>query len=133
MAFSYFINLFMVIYQDDLTTYSKKEEDNCEHLEKIFIRALEYGISLNPKKCVFEVLEEKLLGHIVSKDRVKIDLERVIAIDKVPQPRNVKGIQYFFGKIKFLRRFVTNFAEIVCPISKMLKKGAKVEWDKESV
>lgn len=133
VAFSYFINLFLVIYQDDLTAYSKKEEDHCEHLEKIFIRALEYGISLNPKKCVFGVLEGKLLGHVVSKDGVKIDPERVIAIDKVPQPRNVKGMQYFFGQINFLRRFVTNFAETVRPISKILKKGSKVEWDEESI
>lgn len=86
VAFSDFINLFLVIYHDDMTTYSKREEDHCENLEKVFIRALEYGISLNPKKCLFGVLEGKLLGHIVSKDGVKIDSDKVIAIDKVPQP-----------------------------------------------
>lgn len=116
-----------------MIAYSKKEEDHCEHLEKIFIRALKYGISLNPKKCAFGVKEGKLLGHIVSKDGVKIDPERVISIDKVQQAQSIKGIQSFFGQINFLRRFVTNFAKIVRPISKMLKKGANVKWEEESI
>lgn len=84
VAFHDYINKFMVVYQDDLTAYSKKAEDHCRHLEKIFIKALEYGVYLNPKKCTFEVIEGRLLGHIVSKDGVKIDLERLATIDKVP-------------------------------------------------
>lgn len=75
--------------------------------------------------------EGKLLGHIVSKDGVRIDPERVATIDKVPQSKIIKGIYSFFGQINFLRRFVTNFAEISRPISKMLKKGAKLEWEGE--
>ena len=97
VAFHEYIDKFMVVYQDDLIAYSKKVGDHCSHLEKIFIKALEYGVSLNPKKCTFGVTKGKLLGHIVSKDGVKIDPERVVAIDKVPKPRNVKGIKYFFG------------------------------------
>ena len=91
-AFHEYINKFMVVYQDKLTTYSKRVEDHCRHSEKIFIKALEYGVSLNPKKCTFGVTEGKLLGHIASKDGVKINPERVASIDKVPKLKNVKGI-----------------------------------------
>lgn len=77
------------------------------------------------------MIEGRLLGHIVSKDGVKIDPERVATIDKVPKPKNIKGIQSFFGKVNFLRRFVKLFAEISRPISKMLKKGANINWDGE--
>lgn len=131
MAFANFTNKFLVVYQDDLIAYSNKEDQHCEHLERIFIRALEYGISLNPKKYSFGVVEGKLLGHIVSKDGVRIDTERVMAIDKLSPPRNVKGIQSFFGQVNFLRRFVTNFVEISIPISRMLKKEEKIEWNEE--
>lgn len=116
VTFANYINKFMVVYQDDLTAYSKKVEDHCGHLEKIFIKALEYGVSLNPRKCIFGVTGGNLLGHIVSKSGVRIDPERVATIDKISQPKNVKGIQSFFGQINFLRRFVTNFAEISRPI-----------------
>lgn len=116
-----------------MTAYSKKAEDHCNDLEKIFIRALEYGISLNPKKCYFGVTEGKLLGHIVSKDGVRIDPERVAAIDKIQIPKTVKAIQSFFGQINIVRRFVSNFAEIVKPIAKMMKKGAEVKWTNEAL
>ena len=66
VAFHDYINKFNMVYQDDLTTYSKKDEDHCGHLERIFIKALEYGVSLNPKKYAFRVAKGKLLGHIVS-------------------------------------------------------------------
>lgn len=132
VAFSNFIDLILAIYQDDLTTHIKKEKYHCSHLEKIFFIALEYDISLNPKKCAFGVKEGKFLGHINSKDGVKIGPQCAAEIDKILRPRNVKGIQYFFKKINFMRRFIKNFVEIVRPISKMLKKGKKVAWTRES-
>lgn len=133
VVFADLINILMVVYQDDLTAYSKKDEDHVHHSEKVFIKALEYGISLNPKKCNFVVTEGKLLGHIVSKEGIRIDPERVEAIDKIPIPKTIKAIQSFFGQINFVRRFVSNFAEIVKPISKMLKKGQKIEWTVEAL
>ena len=33
VAFHEYINKFLVIYQDDLIAYSKKEEDHCRNLE----------------------------------------------------------------------------------------------------
>ena len=51
VAFAYIIDKFLVVYQDDLTTYSKDENNHCAHLEKVFTRALKYGISLNLSKC----------------------------------------------------------------------------------
>lgn len=37
------------------------------------MRALEYGISLNPRKCAFGVTEGKFLGNLVGKQGVRID------------------------------------------------------------
>lgn len=68
MAFADIINDFLAVYQDDLTTYSKKEADHCMHLEVVFVRALKFGISLNPRKCAFAITEGKLLGHLVGQD-----------------------------------------------------------------
>ena len=57
----------VVIYLDDITIFSKKRGEHVFHLRQVFERRRKYGISLNPKKCVFVVTEGKLLGHIVSK------------------------------------------------------------------
>ncbi|GLJ21637.1 hypothetical protein SUGI_0402860 [Cryptomeria japonica] len=77
---------------------SPKADDHCGHLEKVFNKALEFGVSLNPKKCHFGVTEGKLLGHIVSKEEVRIDPERIEVINKVSQPKNVKVVAVLLQK-----------------------------------
>lgn len=49
-------------------------------LRKVLARCREHGVSLNPKKFVFGVMDGKLLGHIVSQEGVKVDPQRVKAI-----------------------------------------------------
>jgi len=66
---------FIVIYLDGMTVYSTSDADHIKHLIQTFIKFQKYGFSLNPKKSHFAMEEGKLLGHVVSKDGVKIDLE----------------------------------------------------------
>jgi hypothetical protein len=72
------------------------------------------------------------LGHIVSRDKIKIDPKRVKAIETINIPRNVKEIQSFLGKINFLRRFIPNFSQIVKLITDMLRKNYEVKWTAEA-
>jgi hypothetical protein len=76
--------------------------------------------------------ERKLLGHIVSAEGVNIDPSRVEAIKTLALPRSKKEVQSFLGKINFLRRFVSNFVELVKDITVMLRKGNKIKWTVES-
>jgi hypothetical protein len=123
---------FVVIYLDDLTVFSKTDEEHLIHLKQTFEKCRRYGLSLNPKKSHFAMQEGKLLGHIVFKDGIKIDPKRVEVIQTISIPRNVKEIQSFLGTIKFLRRFIPNFAEIVKLITGMLKKDSRVNWTTEA-
>jgi hypothetical protein len=75
--------------------------------------------------------EGKLLGHIVLVEGVKIDPNRVEAIQTLSLPRSRKEVQDFLGKINFLRRFVSNFVELVKHITTMLRKGNEVKWTTE--
>jgi hypothetical protein len=68
---------FVVIYLDDLTMFSKSDEDQIIHLKQTFEKYRKYGLSLNPKKSHFAMQEGKLLGHIVSRDGIRIDTKRV--------------------------------------------------------
>jgi hypothetical protein len=119
---------FVVIYLDDITVFSVSDEEHLQHLKKTFEKCRKYNISLNPRKSHFFMEEGKLLGHIVSPEGIKIDPERVKAIQLINISRNKKSIQSFIGKIIFLRRFIPNFAEIDKYITHMLKKDAEIKW-----
>eukprot|EP00253_Pinus_taeda_P032587 PITA_32587 len=132
IAFAKEIHDFLVVYLDDLTPFSKSDQEHLNHLRKIFMTCRKYDISLNPKKSMFALEEGKLLGHIISKDGIRIDPERIQAILQIPYPRNIKELQAFLGKINFLRRFIPNIAELLRLLSNMLKKDAKVKWSLEA-
>jgi len=93
----------------------------------VFLKCRKYGISLNLKKSLFGLEEGKLLGHIISKNGIKIDPARIEAILRIPHPRNVKELQAFLEKIKFWRRFISNLAELTRLLNNMLEKDSKVK------
>jgi hypothetical protein len=72
------------------------------------------------------------LGHIISTKGVRIDSSRVKSIQALSLPRSKKEVHSFLGKVNFLRRFVSNFAELLKHITTMLMKGNKVKWTAES-
>lgn len=67
------------------------------HLDEVFSSALNFGISLNPRKYAFSITENELLGQLARKEGVTIDPKRIESIDKIQRPKNVKGVQSFFG------------------------------------
>jgi hypothetical protein len=52
--------------------------------------------------------EGKLLGYIILKEGIKINLDKVEGILKIVTPRSKKEVQSFLGKVNFLRRFISN-------------------------
>ena len=119
---------FVVIYMDDVIVYSRWAKDHITHLERVFIKCRRYGISLNLRKWNFALEEGKLLGHIISKEGIRIDLDKVKCILKVEEPRRNKEIQSFLGQVNFLRRFIPHFAEILMDIIDMLRMDHEIKW-----
>jgi hypothetical protein len=76
ITFCGLINQSVVVYLDDVTIFSKNKKDHLSHLRDILERCRKFDISLNPTKSVFALEQGKLLGFIVSKDRMIIDPER---------------------------------------------------------
>ena len=80
---------------DDVTMFSKDDVEHIEHLRRTFEKCRKYGLSLNPQKSLFELEEGKLLGHIITKDGVRIDPKRVEVINGISLPINKKEVQVF--------------------------------------
>lgn len=122
IAFRGLMGQSVVVYLDDVTAFSKKRGDHLHHLKQIFERCWKYGISLHSKKSIFVVSEGNLLGHIITKNEITIDPDRIKAIAQIPQPSTKKDMKSFLGKINFLRKFISNFVQIVKPL-----RGSKVQ------
>ena len=71
------------------------------------------------------------MGHIVSKEGIRIDPERLKAIQQLSLPMSKQGVRSFFGKINFIRRFILDFFEIKKSIVDMIKGNTNFMWEKE--
>lgn len=56
-------------------------------------------LALNPKKCRLIVLQGRLLGHIVCKEGLKKDLDKINVIIHMERPTNVTSIKSFLGHV----------------------------------
>jgi len=80
------------------------------------------------KKCEFWLEEVVFLGHVVTKERIKVDPQKVKAIKEWSKPTNVTEIRSFLGLAGYYRRFIKDFLKIASPLTNMLKKVNKFEW-----
>ena len=67
-----------------------------------------------------------------SYEGIKIDPKIIDGILKINHPRNIKELQYFIGKINFLRRSIPNLAKLLRNMTNMLKKEVGVKWTLEA-
>lgn len=74
------------VYVDDMISKSQTKEEHVIHLKKLFARLGKYILHMNPAKCTFGVRSRKLLGFIVSQKGIKVDPNKVKAIQEMPTP-----------------------------------------------
>ena len=114
---------FLVLHFDDILIHGKSRKEHIRHLREVFKMLRENKLYANLKKCVF--MRDKLLflGYVVSSEGIKVDEEKVKAIQEWPTPKNMSDVRSFHGLVTFYRRFIKIFNSIVAPITKCLKKG----------
>src|SRR5207249_3844252 len=122
---------FVVVYIDDILIYSKTFDEHLEHLERVFEKLREVKLMIKLKKCKFGEQNIEFLGHIIGRDGIKPDPEKIEKIKNLKAPNNLTELRSVLGLCSYYRRFVKNFSKIVKPLNKLLKKHIKYEWTKE--
>ena len=79
------------------------------------------------------VNEGIVLGHKVSKRGIEVDKAKVDAIEKMPCPKDIKGIRSFLGHAGFYRRFIKDFSKISRPLTYLLQKDIPFVFDDDCI
>ena len=119
---------FCMAYLDDIIIFSKTEEEHLHHIEVVLERLKEAQLKLKKSKCEFFKEELYYLGHVLTTEGVKPQLEKVKAILEMLPPRDAKGVRSFLGSVGYYRKFIHKFAEASKFLTKLTKKGAKFVW-----
>nr|VZI46491.1 unnamed protein product [Spirometra erinaceieuropaei] len=111
---------FVYAYIDDLLVASSTTEEHMEHLTTVFDRLQQFGVVLNPSKCVFGVPSLECLGHLVDSHGIRPLPSKVAAIRDFSPPTSKRQLQRFLGMVNFYRRFLPNCADLMLPLTNML-------------
>jgi Reverse transcriptase (RNA-dependent DNA polymerase) len=94
---------FCFCYLDDHLIASRTLDEHLQHLRTYFQLLQDNGLQINPAKCVFAVAEVDFLGHRVSAAGISPLPKHEEALQRLPVPTDVKGLQRFLGLINFYR------------------------------
>ena len=120
---------FIVVFIDDILIYSKSEEEHQQHLKLTLQILREHQLYAKSKKCEFWKNSLAFLGHIVSKEGIGVDPSKIEAVVNWPRPTSVTEIRSFLGLAGYYRRFVEGFSQLSNPLTRLIRKGVKYQWD----
>eukprot|EP00253_Pinus_taeda_P017334 PITA_17334 len=123
-----YLDRFVLIFIDDILIYSRKIEEHHEHLRMVLQTLREHQLYAKFSKCDFFKEEIQYLGHVITKDGIDVDPEKIKAIMDWPVPKDVADVRYFMGLAGYYRRFVEGFSKVAFPITSLQKKGRAFHW-----
>ena len=77
----------------------------------------------NQKKCYFAQTSVEYLGHIISKDEVAMDPNKIKSVHQWSVPKHVKGVRGFLGVTGYYRKFIKDKGKIAQPLTVLTKEG----------
>ncbi|MBW0505127.1 hypothetical protein O181_044842 [Austropuccinia psidii MF-1] len=129
--FADFLDIFVVVYLDDIMVFSSSEEDHVKHVAFVLQKLRDNNFFSKASKWLFHASSVEYLGYVVSSDVLKMDSSKVQQIINWPQPKNIKTLQSLLGFATFHHCFIKNsskktllslpFSEKTLPLSLMRK------------
>ena len=123
------LDKFVVVFIDDILVYSKNEKEHAQHLHIVLSRLREHKLYAKFEGCAFWLKEVAFLGHILSAEAVAVDPSKVEEVKDWEQPETPTHIRSFLGLVCYYRFFIKDFSKIAKPMTYLLQKNIKFEWN----
>ena len=120
-----------LVYLDDIIIFSKTFEEHISNLDQVLQRLREANLKLSPKKCTLLQSQVTFLGHVVSKDGIATDPEKIRSVTEWPVPKNVKQVRSFLGLCSYYRRYVKHFSNLARPLHRLTELDRQFVWNEE--
>ena len=113
---------FATTYIDDVLIFSQTAEHHVKHLQQVFQRLQDTGLTLRGHKCHIGMSRVYYLGHIFDHNGMHPDPGKISCVHDWPIPTNATTLKQFLGLASYYRRYIEKFADIAAPLHNLTKK-----------
>ena len=123
-VFHDYLDQFIIVFIDNILIYSKTPEENEEHLRKALEGLQREKLYAKLEKCEFWLESVSFLGHMIFREGVVVDLEKVKAVVEWTRPTSVFEVRSFLGLAGYYRCFIEGFSKLLGPLIGLTRKNA---------
>ena len=127
-VFGEYLHDFLEVFIDDGLIQSKTWDEHLRHLELVFRKLREYNLKIKRNKCHFALKTIKYCGYVLDEEGIRVEVDRVKAIQDLPEPKNLGELRSFVATCNAYNKFVPHFALIADVLNELMKKGHIWEW-----
>ena len=127
MALSHLPCGFTLAYIDDVIVHSPTVEKHLEHVEQVLQLHAKFGMKLRLNRCTMFQSEIEYLGHLVSKEGIKMIPSYVDRILSWNLPKTGKDLQTFLGFTGYYKSFIKEYSSLTSELNKA-RKNNYIDW-----
>ena len=125
--------LTLLFYLDYICVFSSSVNEMLDRIALVFGWLKEFNLKIKPKKSFFFQSSVLFLGHLLSKNGILPNPEKVSKPRDWLIPKSAKEVHSFLGLASYYRRFIPQFAKWASPLHDLIrpiattKKHARVK------
>ena len=124
--------LMLLFCLDDICIFGSSIDEMLDRIAMVLQCLKDFNLKIKPKRLFFFQLNMLFLGHMLSKDGILPNPEKVSKVKNWPIPKMVKEVHLFLGLASYYQRFIPKFTkwanplhDLICPIATK-KKHARM-------
>ncbi|XP_059315770.1 uncharacterized protein LOC132066481 [Lycium ferocissimum] len=126
-VFKPYLDLFVIVFIDDILVYSRSESDHAQHLRVVLQTLKDRELFAKFSKCEFWLISVAFLGYVISRKGIQVDNTKIEVVKSWPRPISVSDIRCFLGLAGYYRRFIEGFSSISAPLTRLNQKKSKFQ------
>ena len=113
----------------DVSVFERYQQEHDDRLKLVLQKIKEASVTLN-EKCKFSHDSVKFLGHMISKEGIRMDPEKVQAISRFRRPVNISELRHILGMVNNVgKKYASHMADTTKTMRDLLKKETDWIWE----
>ena len=102
-----------------------------QNVVRLLERAKQVHLKLNKNKVKLRQAEVKFMGHVISRDGLKPDPDKVTAIKNMPKPTTKPEVLTLLGFVNYLSKFLPKLSDVSAPLRELTTDQSKFTGAKQ--